>query len=249
MGTDSDWKKWGSDNPYFGVCSDEKFRNIVLTKQARDEFFASGEAHIEHVLQELESIFQKEGGKQLESALDFGCGVGRLVIPLARRASHVLGVDISPSMIDEAQRNCVAAGVENASFVLSDDTLSRVSGDYGLVHSHIVLQHIAWPRGRQLLCALADHVASDGFLAIQVLTGYQGSRFARAMARLRYAFPPIQRLRNFLTGRPASDPPMQLHVYDLNIIISDLESRGIAVKCVNSSWENFTTTTIYGRRA
>ena len=249
MGTDSDWKKWGSENPYFGVCSDDKFRNVALTKQAREEFFASGEAHIQRVFLELENIFQLESGKQLESALDFGCGVGRLVIPLARRACHVLGVDISPSMIEEAQRNCVAAGVENAKFVLSDDMLSRVSGGYGLVHSHIVLQHIAWPRGRQLLCALADHVAPDGLLAIQVLTDYQGPKLSRAMAHLRYLFPPIHRLRNFLTRRPASDPPMQLHVYDLNIIISDLESRGMAVKCVNSNWQDFTTTTLYGRRA
>ena len=249
MGTDSDWRKWGSENPYFGVCSDDKFRNVALTKQAREEFFASGEAHIERIFLELANIFQLESGKQLECALDFGCGVGRLVIPLARRASHVLGVDIAPSMIKEAQRNCVAAGVENVNFVLSDDALSRVNGSYDLVHSHIVLQHIAWSRGRGLLCALADRVAPGGFLAIQILTGYQGPKFSRAMAHLRYLFPPIHRLRNFLTRRPASDPPMQLHVYDLNVIISDLEKRGMGVKCANSNWQGFTTTTIYGHRA
>ncbi|MEZ0334809.1 MAG: methyltransferase domain-containing protein [Gemmatimonadales bacterium] len=35
-------------------------------------------------------------------ALDFGCGVWRLTRPLSERFQHVIGVDISSSMLDEA---------------------------------------------------------------------------------------------------------------------------------------------------
>lgn len=36
--------------------------------------------------------------------LDFGCGIGRIAAPLATDGSTVLGVDVSPRMIAEAQR-------------------------------------------------------------------------------------------------------------------------------------------------
>jgi hypothetical protein len=42
-------------------------------------------------------------------------------------------------MLAEAARNCKAAGVVNAVLAVSDDRLSRVEGDFDLVHSVIVL--------------------------------------------------------------------------------------------------------------
>ena len=44
-------------------------------------------------------------------ALDLGCGIGRLVVALAPRMKSVLGVDISPGMVAEAQRR--SAGLTN----------------------------------------------------------------------------------------------------------------------------------------
>ena len=61
-----------------------------------------------------------------KSSLDFGCGVGRLIIPFARVFEHVTGVDISPAMLEIAQRNCLEQGIHNVEFVRSDDELSRV---------------------------------------------------------------------------------------------------------------------------
>lgn len=36
--------------------------------------------------------------------LDFGCGIGRVARDLARRGAKVTGLDVSPAMIDEAER-------------------------------------------------------------------------------------------------------------------------------------------------
>lgn len=38
------------------------------------------------------------------SVLDAGCGTGRVAIELARRGIDVVGVDVDPSMLDEARR-------------------------------------------------------------------------------------------------------------------------------------------------
>lgn len=246
MGTDRDWERWGASDPYFGVCSDAKFRGSV-EGQARAEFFTSGERHVSGVLAKV----RETAGVDFmpRTALDFGCGVGRLVIPLARIAERVVGVDISPSMIEEAKRNCAAAGVRNVMFVQSDDAVTQANGAYDLVHSHIVLQHIPWARGRKIIRALADRVAPGGFLVIQVLSEHHGNPLVRALVRARYAFPPVNWLRNILKGRPITEPAMELHVYDLDAIKSDLSERWMTARTPGSRWKEFTTTTIIARRA
>lgn len=247
MGTDRDWENWGAVDPYFGVYSRERFRSGSMTSEARNEFFVSGEEHIAKTLRDLRDAFGDE--PIVRSALDFGSGVGRLVIPLARRADRVTGVDISPSMIAEAKRNCAAAGIANATFVESDDRVSRVTDTFDLVHSYIVLQHIAWRRGRVILQSLADRVAPGGYLAVQILIGHSASPIVRGLVRLRYAFPPANWLRNILRRRPIREPAMQLHIYDLDAIKRDLEVRGFACTHRDEPWDGFHSIMLYARRS
>ena len=48
--TDKAWEWWGKADPYYGVFPDEKYRRARLSREALQEFFSSGETHIEHVL-------------------------------------------------------------------------------------------------------------------------------------------------------------------------------------------------------
>lgn len=246
MGTDRDWERWGASDPYFGVYSEERFHEGSMTSESRAAFFASGDVHVARTWQNIERFF--DVGFSPASVLDFGCGVGRLVIPFGRRSGHVVGVDVSPSMLAEARRNCIAAGITGVELVDSDDDLSSVNGDFGLVHSHIVLQHVPWSRGRGILRALANRVSPGGVLAVQFLTGYEGSRFIRAAVRLRYAFPPANWLRNLLRRRPLMEPPMQLHVYDLDVVKGDLERMGFSWGMIDERLDGFRSTLVYARR-
>jgi cyclopropane fatty-acyl-phospholipid synthase-like methyltransferase len=155
--------------------------------------------------------------------LDFGCGVGRLVVPFARRAEHVLGVDVSASMLAEAQKNCVAHGVENARFALSDDALSEVDGSFDLVHAYIVFQHIPVRRGMRLFERLLDHVAEGGVGALHF--NFARSRKRRAVAFLK-AVPLIHNVYNLTRGKPFTAPRMQMNAYDLNALFAILHRRG-----------------------
>lgn len=224
MSTDKDWEKWGAKDPYFGVFSDEKFRKNKLDKSSKSDFFASGEAHIDRMLE----LISKEFGQNLKLArtLDFGCGVGRLLMPLARRSVASVGVDISPSMIEEAKVNVSAADLNNVSFSISDDEFKNVSGYFSFVHSYIVFQHIPWVRGRFIIQQLASKVEEKGFLAIHFLTSTNHSVFARAFAHLRYNFPPVHFFWNLLKRRSFFEPPMQLHIYNLEKIKTDLKALG-----------------------
>ena len=222
--TDRDWERWGESSPYYGVLSADKFREENLSSKAKEEFFASGEEHIESVFRCIENIRGEPFRPQ--SALDFGCGVGRLAIPLSGRSRQVFAVDISQSMLAEAQRNCEARGVENIRLLKSEDRLSSVPGNLDLVHSYLVLQHISTSRGKEIIQQLADRVGQGGYLAIQFYIHSNANKLIRALVKLRYLFPPANWVRNILKSRPVFEQAMQLHTYDLAGILHILRNRG-----------------------
>lgn len=82
-----------------------------------------------------------------------------LVLPFAAQAAEVVGVDIAPSMLAEAKRNCELHGLNNVVLALSDNTLSAVPGQFDLVHTCIVIQHIEIERGLKLFDQLVTHRA------------------------------------------------------------------------------------------
>ncbi|MBC2732822.1 MAG: class I SAM-dependent methyltransferase [Desulfobacteraceae bacterium] len=247
MGTDKDWEKWGATDPYFGVLSSEQFRADKINKSVKDQFFDSGKRHVKRVIETIREHFDPKFSPI--SALDFGCGVGRLVIPLAGLANEVVGVDVSPSMLSEAAKNCELANVRNVTFIQLKD-LSNVTGQFDLVHSYIVFQHISWIRGRILIQTLSERVQPGGYIAIHVFTSCNAPKLIRALVRLRYIFPPFNWLRNIAKGRPAFEPAMQLHTYDLSTIKSDLVARNFKIPlCIDEpTGSEFTSTLLFALR-
>ena len=237
MGTDRDWEAWGQHDPYYGVLSSEDFRIDTLTAERKQAFFHSGEQHVDALLHTIRATFCRDFHPQ--RSLDFGCGVGRLLIPLAKHSVHATGIDVSPSMLAEAAHNCAEQRVHNVDLVSSDDSLSQAKGKYDLVNSHIVLAHIDSRRGHALIEALAERVNLGGFIAVQVLYSCNAPRWERAIVRLRYRLPPLNALRNLIRGRPFDEPAMQLHVYNLPVLLRMLHGRGFGpVLMISDAFEN-----------
>ncbi len=70
--------------------------------------------------------------KPTDNVLDFACGTGLVTVQVANSAASVLGIDISPGMIEQAQMKCAARGIGNATFrvgTLMDDSLAEASYD------------------------------------------------------------------------------------------------------------------------
>src|SRR5947209_17814502 len=107
--TDAHWKRWGNRDPYRGVLFHERYKRRSLNENL-NEFFDTGESYIGSLMQHLEVLYP---GLPRRTAVDFGCGVGRLSIPLAKRFQNVIGVDISSGMLDEARRNCSKFGIRS----------------------------------------------------------------------------------------------------------------------------------------
>ena len=222
ISTDKAWEKFGRLDPYYGVLADEKFRSANI-EENRELFFDTGRSSVAHILNQYRDHF---ADLPRERALDFGCGVGRLTFPLAEEFSNVLGLDISPSMLAEAEANAERLNVANAEFALADDLLSNAPGEFDFVTSYIVLQHIPVRRGLPILSRLVGKVRPGGgfHLHISIRTD---SLASRSLWWASHHIPGVKIWQNILAGRTWNAPAMQMNNYSLNRIVVQLAHQGV----------------------
>jgi SAM-dependent methyltransferase len=129
------WEGLGATDPLWAVLTDPAKRD---GRWNLDEFFASGEHEIANVMAAIQSLgINVNPG----TALDFGCGVGRLTQALARRFQSVYGVDIAPSMIEQANR---LNPYDGCRYLVNDkDDLTLFQSElFDFIYTCIVLQHM-----------------------------------------------------------------------------------------------------------
>jgi 2-polyprenyl-3-methyl-5-hydroxy-6-metoxy-1,4-benzoquinol methylase len=222
---DKAWEEWGAQDPYFGVITHNKYRAKNLSCEARQEFFSSGEKHVQDVMADIRNHLDPAFSPC--RALDFGCGVGRIALPLAEICEEVVALDVSDSMLAEARKNADARRLANVAFMKSDDELSRLSGDYDFIHSYIVFQHIPAARGEKILHRLLQHLSPRGIAVLHFTYRLRGSMLGRLVTWGRSYVPLFNNLLNLLYGRKFSDPPMQMNSYHINRLLLELQGNGI----------------------
>ena len=135
------------------------------------EFFLTGVREIESALAYVESRHPLRSRRR---ALDFGCGVGRLMQALAVHFDHVDGVDISPSMIAEGRR--YNRFPERCRYVLNDRPDLRVFPDqsFDFIYSNITLQHMPPRYSSRYIAEFLRVLAPGGVLLFQLPGRMQG---------------------------------------------------------------------------
>lgn len=226
MSTDSDWNRWGRVDPYYGVFTHERYRAARLTDEALRDFFQTGTDQVEYILRTVRSHLVDNFTPR--TVLDFGCGTGRLLIPFADIAESIVGADISDGMLQEAKRNCEKFKRDNVALMQSDDNLSNLKGQFDLVHSVIVFQHIPPSRGIRLFKGLLEHIAEGGVGAMQITYSdgiSHGSPISRYCCLIRKTLGGIKRrMIGFFRN---ADPEMQMNSYSLNDLLLAMQRAGV----------------------
>jgi ubiquinone/menaquinone biosynthesis C-methylase UbiE len=156
------WETLAQQDPMWAILSAPSKKNRKWDPEA---FFQSGEAEIGHILNDVTAA-----GFPLrrETALDFGCGLGRLTQALCGHFQKCYGVDISPTMIAEAER-CNRFGLACTYVLNQSPDLSRFHNDTAdFIYSNIVLQHVPVDASKAYIAEFVRVVKPGGLLIFQI---------------------------------------------------------------------------------
>ncbi|HUF65656.1 MAG TPA: class I SAM-dependent methyltransferase [Gemmatimonadaceae bacterium] len=230
---DRAWEWFGATDPYFAVLTDDRYSGPRLSTAALEEFFASGERYTVALFDLLDRSIAP--GFAPARALDFGCGVGRVLIPLSRRCEEVVGVDVSQSMLQVALRNCQEQGIANAALLRGDDELTAVSGTFDFIHSFIVFQHIPVARGEALTRRLLELLRQDGVGALHYTYDVQWPGMTGISTWAKLHVPLARTVANLIKRRPIPTPVMQMNAYSLSRLMRILHDAGCEQVCMRGT--------------
>lgn len=245
--TDQDWSEFGKTDPYYAVLTSDSFHRDRLTDENLALFYQYGQTEVDQALATIRRHFDPHFSPA--RALDFGCGVGRLSIPLARIAGSVTGLDVSEAMLAEARARCAQVGLENIEFYKSDDRLSALNGKYDFILSSLVFQHIPPARGEQIFRRLLSFLGEGGVCSVQFLYHRPRRRLYQGYYWLRRNVPFFKSFANLVQGKPVSAPFMQMNCYSLDKIFSLLQAARVKeVACLMEEHLGFESVTVVARR-
>jgi SAM-dependent methyltransferase len=208
---ESTWSKLGSDDPYYSVLTNPRYRRTAKPDAGvLEEFYNSGRGDVER----LEKWSARNGLLLNRNSVvaEYGCGVGRVTQWLAHRFSSVLAIDISRNHLDLAAARAKAEGLHNVRFMkIGNRRDLAVLQGVDLFYSVIVLQHNPPPIILTILESAFRGLNPGGVAFFQVPTyGPHG-----------YAFKASDYVEKLGTGE------MEMHVLDQKTILRLAHSHGM----------------------
>ena len=133
--------------------------------QDDEEFFASGADVVRSLEAELKRIPERK------TALEIGCGPGRLLRPMSRHFAEIHGIDVADEMIRRAERNLAGIAHAHVHHAEGSDLARFATGYFDFVYSYAVFQHI--PSGEVVFGYLREvaRVLKPGGIAFLHLNG------------------------------------------------------------------------------
>lgn len=172
----NEWRKYGAEKPHWSVLTHSDFLPENIARNV-DEFYATGREHAKTMLNPI----SRSGANidHFSRVMDFGCGVGRLSLALAPKATEIVGVDISPPHLALARER---AGPDTNTTFVPINTVEQIGtlGQFDLIVSFIVIQHNPPPVMAEILRKLLSCLADGGFIIIQIPTYIYGYTFCVA---------------------------------------------------------------------
>ena len=128
------WEAFARTDAEFYISTAAHEREGVASSA---RFFSSGRRDAELILDQTAPWLERR-----RAAVDFGAGVGRVALTIARDFGEVVAVDSSPTMLARLREHCDRGCVSNVRTVLAGDRWhEHVTAD--LLYSTHVFQHIA----------------------------------------------------------------------------------------------------------
>jgi len=217
---DQQWEAFARREPYFAVLTADRFLRANLTAEREREFFESGEQYVTWMLRLIGEHLVAEFAPM--STLEYGCGVGRLAIPFARRAGRVTAVDRSPAMLETARREAERRGAAHITFETPGE-LFAAGRKFDLVNCYAVFQRMPPREGLALLRRLVGCIGSGGVGVFHFPYRTMTSALVDTSRLIRARVPGVNGVINAIRGKPFDEPFIANHPYNLNDVFQLLD--------------------------
>jgi len=226
----NDWEHLAGRDAFGAILTDPA---KVGGRWSVAEFMTTGDVEIETIIRHLATINHPPdfGG----AALDFGCGVGRLTQPMARRFKSTIGVDISAQMIQIAES---LNQIESCNYVAAAESELPFDDDsFSFIYSNIVLQHIPREYSVRYLLEFERLLRPGGILVFGVQDRFAAPDFRSRMIRFRQ----VLRIRSRLHAALGhANGEMQMHCLPENAIRGAFKlAKVVDVQFTNTAAKDF----------
>jgi ADP-heptose:LPS heptosyltransferase/SAM-dependent methyltransferase/Tfp pilus assembly protein PilF len=223
---EENWERFAQADPMWAILTDPAKKG---NKWEPGEFFATGIKDIQGIFSYLQGI---NISPSLDSALDFGCGVGRITQALAMRFKSATGIDIAPSMIREAKRHNRFDPACRYLLNQRNDLEMFADGTFDFIYSIITLQHIRPVYIKNYLVEFMRVLKPNGILVFQL------------PSRLYGVTTPQQEI-DYATEPTCKEPRMEMHGIPKDEVVEFLAGHGgkavdiIPDRSLEPAWESY----------
>lgn len=210
------YEEYGKEDPFYAILS----RNGAQDNRWDvEEFFASGREEIADAMNHLAKLgVDVNKGR----AMDFGCGVGRLTQALCEEFEGALGVDISYSMIESAEKHNKHGDRCEYLVNTTDDLAQLQDASFDFVYSSISLQHSPPEASSKYIAEFFRILRPGGVALFQLPSGprHDPGSFGAKIYSIKRG--PLRRFWKRIRGMP----PVEIHYINHSLVEEIVEVSG-----------------------
>jgi ubiquinone/menaquinone biosynthesis C-methylase UbiE len=210
------YEAYGKEDPLYAVLSRKDAKD---NKWDADEFYATGRQEIADAMSHLAKLgVEVNKGR----AMDFGCGVGRLTQALCQEFSKAVGVDISYSMIENAEKYNKFVDRCEYRVNTTDDLAQLDDASFDFVYSNISLQHSPPEASSKYIAEFFRILRPGGVALFQIPSGPHhepGSLGAKVYSIRRG---PLRRFWKRIRGMPT----VEIHYINQSLVEEIIKASG-----------------------
>jgi SAM-dependent methyltransferase len=226
------WDVLAASDPLWAILSDPSRRG---RRWDLATFFRTGEREISTLVHQLDQLARPTQSVARGTALDFGCGVGRLSQALARHFETVVGVDVSETMVAHARR--LNRHGDRVTYVANPRADLRALGDrqFDLVYTDLVLQHMVPEQALGYVAEFIRMLRPGGYLVFQLPSHRREELTVDVVPMPMHAYNASLRV----TALPAEWPPQQpvrVEVVVTNTSTEAWDQRRVGALRVGNHW-------------